>query len=112
VLAEASTVPEIEPTYDFNEESSETRVSLISNKVKVNHKVLSSSAANSNSMDLTLRNSNNELVTTSQPSATSFFLQRSYQGLQQQLGETPVEMATEGRGGVPLQYEGEIPDGE
>jgi diphthamide biosynthesis protein 2 len=110
VLAEQTEEPQIAPPGASDEESSETRVSLVSNKIKVNHKVLSSADANSTSMELTVRNENNSLITTTTPSATSFFLNRSYQGLQQRLGETPVVDAVEGRGGVPLQYDGEIED--
>ena len=36
-----------------------------------------------------------------------FLRTRTYQGLEQRLGETPVTAAVEGRTGVPIQYDEE-----
>ena len=38
----------------------------------------------------------------------SFLQTRSWQGLEQKLGETPVTMATEGRSGIPICYTHEM----
>jgi len=53
--------------------------------------------------DLTIRNQNTEL-TTGSTLAGDFLSRRTYQGLEQHLGETPVSLAVEGRKGIAKGY--------
>lgn len=95
------------------EADSDTRVSLISRSIKPNHKTLqvvaeeSGKQTGSGSTSLSARNQDNQLLKLEPPTAIDFFLQRSYRGLQQQLGETPVVDAVVGRPGLPMEYSGE-----
>ena len=53
--------------------------------------------------DLTIRNQNTQL-TLGTTAAGDFLSSRSFRGLEQHLGETPVTMAVEGRRGIARGY--------
>ncbi|XP_019713037.1 2-(3-amino-3-carboxypropyl)histidine synthase subunit 2 isoform X1 [Hippocampus comes] len=92
------------PLAEGQEDYDETDVSLItgalrSNKLDCNH-------ANSPfGSSLVLRNQTMTVANTN--SAASFLASRSWRGLEQKLGETPVEKAVEGRRGIAIAYEEE-----
>lgn len=47
-------------------------------------------------------------VAVSDKSGAGFFATRSFKGLEQKLGQTQVKLATDGRKGIPQQYENEL----
>lgn len=101
-------------------EAEEIRISLISNKIRTNHKssiVINpeEDSAQSSNSDGTSNNNNNALAkranmdvaVASTPSASTSFLNRTFQGLQQRLGEDAPHAATEGRSGIAAEYDEE-----
>lgn len=99
-------------------EAEDVRISLISNKIRTNHKnaisisseddSTSNEANNKNDSSTALtQRANMDLALTSGPSASTVFLQRSFQGLQQRLGEDAPHAATEGRAGIASGYDEE-----
>lgn len=94
-------------------EGEEVRISLVSNKIKANHKVLAieeeeaNSSSTETSMALTKR-ANLDIALANAPTASTSFLQRSFQGLEQRLGEDLPQAAVEGRAGIAAEYDDEI----
>jgi diphthamide biosynthesis protein 2 len=99
-------------------EAEDVRISLVSNKVRVNHKALAVTSeeesdqpgdrrAGSESSNALTRRENLDVALTSVPTASTVFLQRSFQGLQQRLGEDAPHVATEGRAGIASGYDQE-----
>lgn len=113
LLEETSTADYFARDEQNDETDTDTRVSLVSRSIKSNHKVTqqedSSLPDTETAPDGTvvIRNQNTQLMRREAPTAMDFFLQRSYKGLEQQLGETPVVTASVGRPGIPMEYEGE-----
>lgn len=95
-------------------EADEVRISLVSNKIRTNHKnfvAISTEEAEELSKDgtssaLTTR-ARMDLALNSGPSASTAFLQRTFQGLQQRLGEDEPHVATQGRAGIAAGYDEE-----
>ncbi|XP_007898034.1 2-(3-amino-3-carboxypropyl)histidine synthase subunit 2 isoform X2 [Callorhinchus milii] len=83
----------------------ETDVSLITGNLRATHLLKSEWQNNSSSTSLIQRN--NSLAVTQSHSAASFLASRSWQGLEQKLGESPVTKAVEGRKGIAIAYEEE-----
>jgi diphthamide biosynthesis protein 2 len=114
---EFKTLLEETPTADYfaknvqdDETDSDARVSLVSRSIKSNHKVSEvTETVTETAPDGTVvvRNQNTQVMRRDAPTAMDFFLQRSFKGLEQQLGETPVITASVGRPGIPMEYEGE-----
>ncbi|KAM9775086.1 2-(3-amino-3-carboxypropyl)histidine synthase subunit 2 [Syngnathus typhle] len=91
------------PPPEGQEDGDDTDVSLItgalrSNKLDRNHEFSHSSSLVLRNQTLTVANTN---------SAASFLATRSWRGLEQKLGETPVGKAVEGRRGIAIAYEEE-----
>ncbi|KAF9189362.1 Diphthamide biosynthesis protein 2 [Haplosporangium sp. Z 767] len=57
--------------------------------------------------DLTLRDKNTSVATLMSSAAGEYLQSRQFRGLEVQLGETPVELATEGRAGIARGYKTE-----
>lgn len=92
------------PLADQLEECDETDVSLITGALRSHHLLNSEPTESSSSSSLVLRN---QTLTVATNSAASFLAGRSWQGLEQKLGETPVVKAVEGRRGIAIAYEEE-----
>lgn len=86
------------------QEYTEADVSLISGDLR-RQCLYSEPDRTSASSSLVLRNQTMTVATTN--SAASFLAGRSWQGLEQKLGETPVVKAVEGRRGIAIAYEEE-----
>ncbi|KAM7370117.1 hypothetical protein PAMP_011397 [Pampus punctatissimus] len=93
------------PLPDQQEECDETDVSLITGALRSQHLLNSEPAESSSSSSLVLRNQMLTVANTN--SAASFLASRSWHGLEQKLGETPVVKAVEGRRGIAIAYEEE-----
>ncbi|KAM4606775.1 2-(3-amino-3-carboxypropyl)histidine synthase subunit 2 [Polymixia lowei] len=83
------------------DEHDETDVSLITGALRSRHLPANSAFGSS----VVLRNQTLTVANTN--SAASFLSSRSWQGLEQKLGETAVVKAVQGRRGIPIAYEGE-----
>uniref|UniRef100_A0A3Q2R033 2-(3-amino-3-carboxypropyl)histidine synthase subunit 2-like n=2 Tax=Fundulus heteroclitus TaxID=8078 RepID=A0A3Q2R033_FUNHE len=90
---------------DQQEDDDRTDVSLITGALR-SHNLLSSEPVQSSfGSSVVLRNQTLTVANTN--SAASFLAGRSWQGLEQKLGETPVVKAVEGRRGIAIAYEEE-----
>lgn len=95
-------------------EADEVRISLVSNKIRTNHKNFVPVSAeeteeigpDGSSTALTTR-AKLDVALTSGPTASTAFLQRTFQGLQQRLGEDAPHVATQGRAGIAAGYDEE-----
>ncbi|XP_034021332.1 2-(3-amino-3-carboxypropyl)histidine synthase subunit 2 [Thalassophryne amazonica] len=87
------------------EDFEETDVSLITGALRSHHLVNSDAEESSHSSSLVLRNQTLTVATAN--SAASFLVNRSWQGLEPKLGETPVVKAVEGKRGIAIAYEEE-----
>ncbi|XP_067892485.1 2-(3-amino-3-carboxypropyl)histidine synthase subunit 2 isoform X2 [Heterodontus francisci] len=83
----------------------ETDVSLITGALRTTHLLKSEWQNEASSTSLIHRN--DALAITQSHSAASFLATRSWQGLEQKLGQTSVSKAVEGRKGIAIAYEGE-----
>ncbi|XP_023121109.1 2-(3-amino-3-carboxypropyl)histidine synthase subunit 2 [Amphiprion ocellaris] len=93
------------PLADQQEDGDEPDVSLITGALR-SHNLLSSEPEQSSfSSSVVLRNQTMTVANTN--SAASFLAGRSWRGLEQKLGETPVVKAVEGRRGIAIAYEEE-----
>ncbi|XP_051867897.1 2-(3-amino-3-carboxypropyl)histidine synthase subunit 2 [Pristis pectinata] len=90
---------------DENFKSEETNVSLITGNLRATQLLKSEGQINASSTSLIPRN--DALAVTQSHSAASFLKTRSWKGLEQKLGETPVSKAVEGRKGIAIAYEEE-----
>ncbi|XP_059840077.1 2-(3-amino-3-carboxypropyl)histidine synthase subunit 2 [Hypanus sabinus] len=90
---------------DENFKSQETNVSLITGNLQAIHLLKSEGQINTSSTSLIPRNE--ALAVTQSHPAASFLATRSWKGLEQNLGETPVSKAVEGRKGIAIAYEEE-----
>ncbi|XP_054622419.1 2-(3-amino-3-carboxypropyl)histidine synthase subunit 2 [Dunckerocampus dactyliophorus] len=91
------------PLAEGQEDCDQTDVSLITGALR-NYK-LDPEPVNSQSSSVVLRN---QTLTVANPnSAASFLAHRSWRGLEQKLGETPVLKAVQGRRGIAIAYEEE-----
>jgi diphthamide biosynthesis protein 2 len=99
-------------------EGEDVRISLIASRVKVNHKtaitIQSEEHTADDSKSAQLAGSNTvakreawDIAQLSGPSASTVFLQRTFQGLQQRLGEDVPHVATEGQAGIAAGYDNE-----
>uniref|UniRef100_UPI00398E9F0D 2-(3-amino-3-carboxypropyl)histidine synthase subunit 2 n=1 Tax=Pristiophorus japonicus TaxID=55135 RepID=UPI00398E9F0D len=91
------------PDETFNGE--ETDVSLITGGLRATH--LPKSEWQNKASSTSLIHRNDALAVTQSHSAASFLATRSWQGLEQKRGETPVSKAVEGRKGIAIAYEEE-----
>ncbi|KAG9332962.1 hypothetical protein JZ751_013991 [Albula glossodonta] len=89
---------------DPDEEGEEVDVSLVTGALRSVH---FSSAPVSSLTDGSLVQRNQTLTVAHTNTAASFLADRSWQGLEQKLGETPVVKAVEGRRGIAIAYEDE-----
>ncbi|XP_071341864.1 2-(3-amino-3-carboxypropyl)histidine synthase subunit 2 [Trachinotus anak] len=87
------------------EEGDETDVSLITGALRSHSLLKSEPAEPSCGSSVVLRNQTLTVANTN--SAASFLAERSWRGLEQKLGETPVVKAVEGRRGIAIAYEEE-----
>lgn len=93
------------PLADQQDKEDETDVSLITGAVR-SHNLLSSEPTEpAYGSSVVLRNQTLTVANTN--SAASFLAGRSWIGLEQKLGETPVVKAVEGRRGIAIAYEEE-----
>ncbi|XP_043554955.1 2-(3-amino-3-carboxypropyl)histidine synthase subunit 2 isoform X1 [Chiloscyllium plagiosum] len=91
------------PDETFN--GKETDVSLVTGALRTTRLLKSEWQNKTPSTSLIHRN---EALAITQPhSAASFLVSRSWQGLEQKLGQTSVSKAVEGRKGIAIAYEGE-----
>ncbi|XP_053714384.1 2-(3-amino-3-carboxypropyl)histidine synthase subunit 2 [Synchiropus splendidus] len=91
------------PVADGQEEMEQTDVSLITGALRSSH--LQDSDHSPFITLVVLRNQTMTLANTN--TAASFLANRSWHGLEQKLGETPVEKAVQGRRGIAIAYEEE-----
>lgn len=87
------------------QEDDETDVSLITGALRSCNLLNSEPAVSSFGSSVVLRNQTLTVANTN--SAASFLSERSWRGLEQKLGETPVVKAVEGRRGIAIAYEEE-----
>ncbi|XP_074549963.1 2-(3-amino-3-carboxypropyl)histidine synthase subunit 2 [Halichoeres trimaculatus] len=92
------------PLADQQEED-ETDVSLITGALRSRNLLISDPAESSSDSSVVLRNQTLTVANTN--SAASFLAERSWRGLEQKLGETPVVKAVKGRRGIAIAYEEE-----
>ncbi|XP_049421293.1 2-(3-amino-3-carboxypropyl)histidine synthase subunit 2 [Epinephelus fuscoguttatus] len=92
------------PLSDQPEEDDETDVSLITGALRSKNLLNSEPAVSSFGSSVVLRN---QTLTVATNSAASFLSERSWRGLEQKLGETPVVKAVQGRRGIAIAYEEE-----
>ncbi|XP_061569405.1 2-(3-amino-3-carboxypropyl)histidine synthase subunit 2 [Cololabis saira] len=93
------------PLSDQLEDGDDTDVSLITGALRSQNLLLREPAQSSCGSSVVLRNQS--LTVASTNSAASFLAGRSWRGLEQKLGETPVVKAVEGRRGIAIAYEEE-----
>ncbi|GAA6219424.1 diphthamide biosynthesis protein 2 [Lates japonicus] len=93
------------PLVDQQEDGDETDVSLITGALRSRNLLNSEPAESSFSSSVVLRNQTMTVANTNP--AASFLAERSWRGLEQKLGETPVVKAVEGRRGIAIAYEEE-----
>ncbi|XP_031728273.1 2-(3-amino-3-carboxypropyl)histidine synthase subunit 2 [Anarrhichthys ocellatus] len=93
------------PLSDHQEEDDETDVSLITGALRSHNLLSSEPAVSSFGSSVVLRNQTLTVANTN--SAASFLAERSWRGLEEKLGETPVVKAVEGRRGIAIAYEEE-----
>ncbi|KAF1372822.1 hypothetical protein PFLUV_G00253850 [Perca fluviatilis] len=93
------------PLADQQEEGDETDVSLITGALRSSSLLSSEPAVSPYGSSLVLRNQTLTVANTN--SAASFLAERSWRGLEQKLGETPVVKAVQGRRGIAIAYEEE-----
>ncbi|KAM3593162.1 uncharacterized protein V6R79_006953 [Siganus canaliculatus] len=87
------------------EDNDETDVSLITGALRSHNLLISEPAESSCGTSVVLRNQTLTVANTN--SAASFLAERSWRGLEQKLGETPVVKAGKGRKGIAIAYEEE-----
>ncbi|XP_029313429.1 2-(3-amino-3-carboxypropyl)histidine synthase subunit 2 [Cottoperca gobio] len=87
------------------QEGDETDVSLITGTLRSQNLLSSEPAVSSFGSSVVLRNQTLTVANTN--SAASFLAERSWRGLEPNLGETPVVKAVEGRRGIAIAYEEE-----
>ncbi|KAM9337278.1 2-(3-amino-3-carboxypropyl)histidine synthase subunit 2 [Symphorus nematophorus] len=93
------------PLADQQEDDDETDVSLITGALRSHNLLISEPAESSCGSSVVLRNQTMTVANTN--SAASFLAERSWRGLEQKLGETPVVKAGKGRKGIAIAYEEE-----
>ncbi|KAM9333330.1 2-(3-amino-3-carboxypropyl)histidine synthase subunit 2 [Pholidichthys leucotaenia] len=93
------------PMSDEQEDGDQTDVSLITGALRSRNLLNSEPAKPSHGSSVVLRNQTLTVANTN--SAASFLAGRSWRGLEQKLGETPVVKAVEGRRGIAIAYEDE-----
>ncbi|XP_022609749.1 2-(3-amino-3-carboxypropyl)histidine synthase subunit 2 [Seriola dumerili] len=93
------------PLADQQEEGDETDMSLITGALRSHNLLSMEPAVSSYGSSVVLRNQTLTVANTN--SAASFLAERSWRGLEQKLGETPVVKAVEGRRGIAIAYEEE-----
>ncbi|KAM4718504.1 2-(3-amino-3-carboxypropyl)histidine synthase subunit 2 isoform 1-T2 [Anableps anableps] len=93
------------PMADHQENDDETDVSLITGALRSQNLLSSELVESSFGTSVVLRNQTMTVANTN--SAASFLAGRSWRGLEQKLGETPVGKAVEGRRGIAIAYEEE-----
>uniref|UniRef100_A0A665WRL8 2-(3-amino-3-carboxypropyl)histidine synthase subunit 2 n=1 Tax=Echeneis naucrates TaxID=173247 RepID=A0A665WRL8_ECHNA len=93
------------PLADQQEGEEETDVSLITGALRSRNLLASEPTEFPYSSSVVLRNQTLTVANTN--SAASFLAERSWHGLEQKLGETPVVKAVEGRRGIAIAYEEE-----
>ncbi|KAM9713170.1 2-(3-amino-3-carboxypropyl)histidine synthase subunit 2 [Menidia menidia] len=93
------------PLADEEEGGDETDVSLITGFLRSRNLLSSEPPESSSGSSVVLRNPTLTVANTN--SAASFLAGRSWRGLEQKLGETPVVKAAEGRRGIAIAYEEE-----
>ncbi|CAN9506487.1 unnamed protein product [Ophioblennius macclurei] len=93
------------PLADQQDENDETDVSLITGALRSRNLLNDEPAETPNSYSVVLRNQTMTVANTN--SAASFLAGRSWRGLEQKLGDTPVVKAVEGRRGIAIAYEEE-----
>ncbi|KAM4533522.1 2-(3-amino-3-carboxypropyl)histidine synthase subunit 2 isoform 1-T2 [Odontesthes bonariensis] len=92
------------PLADQQEDGDETDVSLITGALRSRNLLNSEPTESSFGSSVVLRN---QTMTVANNSAASFLAGRSWRGLEQNLGETPVVKAVQGRRGIAIAYEEE-----
>ncbi|XP_073344494.1 2-(3-amino-3-carboxypropyl)histidine synthase subunit 2 [Pagrus major] len=92
------------PLSDQQEDGDETDMSLITGALRSKNLLISEPAESSCGSSVVLRN---QTMTVATNSAASFLAERSWRGLEQKLGETPVVKAGKGRKGIAIAYEEE-----
>ncbi|KAK5850078.1 hypothetical protein PBY51_014359 [Eleginops maclovinus] len=93
------------PLADQQEEGDETDMSLITGALRSQNLMSSVPEVPSFGSSVVLRNQMLTMANTN--SAASFLAERSWRGLEQNLGATPVVKAVEGRRGIAIAYEEE-----
>ncbi|KAI3355095.1 hypothetical protein L3Q82_017964 [Scortum barcoo] len=92
------------PLADQQKEDDETDVSLITGALRSQNLLISEPKESLCGSSVVLRN---QTLTVATNSAASFLSERSWRGLEQKLGETPVVKAVKGRKGIAIAYEEE-----
>ncbi|XP_037311898.2 2-(3-amino-3-carboxypropyl)histidine synthase subunit 2 [Pungitius pungitius] len=93
------------PLADRQEDDDETDMSLITGALRSQNLLSSEPEVSSFGSSVVLRNQ--ALTVANTNSAASFLSERSWRGLEEKLGETPVVKAVEGRRGIAIAYEEE-----
>lgn len=91
------------PLADQQDDGDETDMSLITGALRNQNLMSSEPAVSPFGSSVVLRNQTLTVANT----AASFLSERSWRGLEQKLGETPVVKAVEGRRGIAIAYEEE-----
>ncbi|XP_070708711.1 2-(3-amino-3-carboxypropyl)histidine synthase subunit 2 [Pempheris klunzingeri] len=95
------------PLADQQDDGNETDISLITGALRSQNLLSSEPAESPYGSSVVLRNQTLTVANTN--SAASFLAERSWRGLEQKLGETPVVKAVKGRKGIAIAYEEEGP---
>ncbi|KAF9955377.1 Diphthamide biosynthesis protein 2 [Mortierella alpina] len=97
-----------------SDEDEKPHFSLVTGQLKQSKKYTSNkedskelSALIDGTKDLTVRDKNTSVATLMSSAAGEYLQSRQFRGLEVQLGETPVELATEGRAGIARGYKTE-----
>ncbi|RKP38786.1 diphthamide biosynthesis protein 2-like protein [Dimargaris cristalligena] len=91
---------------DSDEDVDRPHFSLVTGKFKYNRRYhpVQLDTLTDQARDLTIRNKATDVSTVLGSAGAEYLLQRSFQGLEQKLGETEVELATDGRRGIARGY--------
>lgn len=89
---------------DIGEEEERPRVSLVDGEIKMPRERIREETRDENALALSVANTERSIVSTMDSPALDYLSKRAWKGLELNLGETPVELASPGREGLPKGY--------
>lgn len=105
LLEELKDQGEVEEGTQEDGEEEEYTYSLWTSTMVKNPKSRSHTPSGSeSSLDLAVRNENTQVIASA---SAEHYLKSTWQGLEQRIGETPIEKITQGLAGIPKHYESE-----